>query len=135
MSLTLRLEGCRVLTDLCVGGWLQRRLLLQLLQLRLQLLWRWLLLLQLLRRWLLLLRLLLRLLLALLQLLFLHEDQLLLVLLVLLSCEHWMGERRRTSHAHTQSRDRSPIDASTLPIKHGEGRQVFAPRPNTQQRS
>lgn len=123
MSLTLRLEGCRVLTDLCVGGWLQRRLLLQLLQLRLllQLLWRWLLLLQLLRRRLLLLRLLLRLLLALLQLLFLHEDQLLLVLLVLLSCEHWMGERRRTSHTHTQSRDRSPIDARTLPIKHGEG--------------
>lgn len=104
MSLTLRLEGCRVLTDLCVGGWLQRRLLLQLLQLRLllQLLRRWLL--QLLRRRLLLLRLLLlRLLLALLQLLFLHEDQLLLVLLVLLSCEHWMGERRRTSHTHTHS--------------------------------
>lgn len=124
MSLTLRLEGCWVLTDLCVGGWLQRRLLLlQLLQLRLllQLLWRWLLLLQLLRRWLLLLRLLLRLLLALLQLLFLHEDQLLLVLLVLFSCEHWMGERRRTSHTHTQSRDGSPIDARTLPIKHGEG--------------
>lgn len=124
MSLTLRLERCRVLTDLCVGGWLQRRLRLQLLRLRLllQLLWRWLLLLQLLRRWLLLLlRLLLRLLLALLQLLFLHEDQLLLVLLVLLSCEHWMGERRRTSHTHTQSRDGSPIDARTLPIKHGEG--------------
>lgn len=130
MSLTLRLEGCRVLTDLCVGGWLQRRLLLLLLQLlRLRLLWRWLLLLlQLLRRWLLLLlglllRLLLRLLLALLQLLFLHEDQLLLVLLVLLSCEHWMGERRGSSHTHThtQSRDRSPIDARTLSIKHGEG--------------